>query len=253
MSLAEYADMINSRTFISTNYPELDRLIGGGIPVNCITEVFGLPAVGKSRFVKDICIKNHALYIDTENSLPADEYNFLTSNNVDVISENTIETIWGIVNDAIDITDNPYKLIVIDSLAATVTTSEIAQDTDINMSSMLSQAKALTVWLKTLLNKLNGSNVAVVFVNHKKIKPGPIPAVTTPGGAAVKFYSSLRLDFSANKSDLNAKNETLSVTVKLAKTRFSTPNTSCKIKMKLNYKDNYDSQSTIYNPEDSDD
>lgn len=238
MSLAEYGEMINNRTFISTGYPELDDFIcegSGGIPVGAITEIFSLPGVGKSRFVKDICARPeiHALYIDTENSLPADEYNYLSSHGVDIISLNLIETIWGIVNDAIDIKDNPYNLIVVDSLAATTTLAETSSDNEISMANQLSQAKVLTAWLKQLLNKLNGTNVAVIFVNHKKIKPGPIAVKTSPGGAAPKFYSSLRLEFSVNKNDI--KGSTQKVQVTIAKSRYSPPHRSMNIKMELDW------------------
>ena len=238
MSLKQFGEMINTRTFISTGYPELDEFIceDGGIPVNAISEIFGAPGSGKSRFVKDICVRPevHALYIDTENSLPADEYNYLTEHGCDVLALNLIEMIWGVVNDAIDIKDKPYNLIVVDSLAATTTTAEISADNEISMANQLSQAKVLTAWLKQLLNKLNGSGVAVILVNHKKIKPGPVTVKTTPGGASPKFYSSLRLEFSVSKSDIKGSTQKTQVTV--AKSRFSPPNRSTYIKMELDWK-----------------
>lgn len=237
-TMAEYEELISNRTFISTGYDELDNLIqegGGGIPRNCITEVYGMSSVGKSRFCKNIAVRSDvkALYIDTENSLPADEFRFLREHGVDCISENVIETIWGIVNDVLDAKDDGYDLIIVDSLAALVSNDELAADNEQTMSTRLAQAKAMTSWMKQLIRKLNGSNTAFIFVNHKKIAPGPVPIVNTPGGASPKYYSSLRLDFKANKKDIKGTVQKLEV--EIAKSRFSSKNTSIKIPLELDW------------------
>lgn len=238
-TMAEYEELISNRTFISTGYDELDNLIqegGGGIPRNCITEVYGMSSVGKSRFCKNIAVRPgvKALYIDTENSLPADEFRFLREHGVDCISENVIETIWGIVNDVLDAKDDGYDLIIVDSLAALVSNDELAADNEQTMSTRLAQAKAMTSWMKQLIRKLNGSNTAFIFVNHKKIAPGPVPIVNTPGGASPKYYSSLRLDFKANKKDIKGTVQKLEV--EIAKSRFSSKNTSIKIPLELDWR-----------------
>lgn len=238
-TMAEYEELISNRTFIPTGYDELDNLIqegGGGIPRNCITEVYGMSSVGKSRFCKNIAIRPDikALYIDTENSLPSDEFRFLREHGVDCISENVIETIWGIVNDVLDAKDDGYDLIIVDSLAALVSNDELAADNEQTMSTRLAQAKAMTSWMKQLIRKLNGSNTAFIFVNHKKIAPGPVPIVNTPGGASPKYYSSLRLDFKANKKDIKGTVQKLEV--EIAKSRFSSKNTSIKIPLELDWR-----------------
>lgn len=238
-TMAEYEELISNRTFISTGYEELDNLIqqdGGGIPRNCITEIYGMSSVGKSRFCKNIAIRPDikALYIDTENSLPADEFRFLREHGVDCISENVIETIWGIVNDVLDAEDDRYDLIIVDSLAALVSNDELAADNEQTMSTRLSQAKAMTQWMKQLIRKLNGSNTAFVFVNHKKIAPGPVHTINTPGGASPKYYSSLRLDFKANKKEIKGTVQKLEV--EIAKSRFSSKNTTIKIPLELDWR-----------------
>lgn len=237
LTMAEYEELIKNRTFISTGYEELDNLIqegGGGIPRNCITEIYGMSATGKSRFCKNIAIRPDikTLYIDTENSLPADEFRFLKEHGVDCVSENVIENIWGIVNDVLE--KEHYDLIIVDSLAAMVSTAELAADNEQTMSTQLAQAKAMTQWMKQLVRKLNGSNTAFVFVNHKKIAPGFAPVVNTPGGASPKYYSSLRLDFKANKRDIKGTVQKLEV--EIAKSRFSSRNTSVKIPLELDWR-----------------
>lgn len=235
-TMAEYEELISNRTFISTGFEDLDNLIqdNGGIPRNCITEIYGMSSVGKSRFCKNIAVRPEikALYIDTENSLPSDEFKFLRDHGVDCISENVIETIWGIVNDVLD--QEHYDLIIVDSLAAMVSNAELAADNEQTMSTVLAQAKAMTSWMKQLIRKLNGSNTAFIFVNHKKISPGVIHTVNTPGGASPKFYSSLRLDFKANKNDIRGTVQ--KVEVEIAKSRFSSKNTSIKIPLELDWR-----------------
>ena len=236
-TMAEYEELISNRTFISTGFPELDNLIqdgNGGIPRNCITEIYGMSSVGKSRFCKNIAIRPDVktLYIDTENSLPADEFKFLREHGVDCLSENVIETIWGIVNDVL--AQEHYDLIIVDSLAAMVSNVELAADNEQTMSTVLAQAKAMTSWMKQLIRMLNGSNTAFIFVNHKKIAPGVVHTVNTPGGASPKFYSSLRLDFKANKKDI--KGTVQKVEVEIAKSRFSSKNTTVKIPLELDWR-----------------
>lgn len=235
MTMEEYEAMIDNRTFISTGYEELDNLIqeGGGIPRNCITEIYGMSSVGKSRFCKNIAVRPEikALYIDTENSLPADEFHFLKEHGVDCICENVIETIWGIVNDVLD--QEHYDLIIIDSLAALISNVELAADNEQTMSTLLQQAKSMTSWLKQLIRKLNGSNTAFIFVNHKKISPGVVHSINTPGGASPKYYSSLRLDFKANKKDI--KGTVQKVEVEISKSRFSSKHTTVKIPLELDW------------------
>lgn len=236
-TMAEYEELINNRTFISTGFEELDNLIqegNGGIPRNCITEIYGMSSVGKSRFCKNIAIRPDikTLYIDTENSLPADEFRFLREHGVDCISENVIETIWGIVNDVL--AQEHYDLIIVDSLAAMVSNVELAADNEQTMSTVLAQAKAMTSWMKQLIRMLNGSNTAFIFVNHKKISPGVIHTINTPGGASPKFYSSLRLDFKANKNDI--KGTVQRVEVEIAKSRFGSKNTTVKIPLELDWR-----------------
>lgn len=236
MTMVEYEKLISDRTFISTGYDELDNLIqegNGGIPRNCITEIYGMSACGKSRFCKNIAIRSDikTLYIDTENSLPADELHFLKEHGVDCISENVIETIWGIINDVLD--EEHYDLIIVDSLAAMVSNAELAADNEQTMSTQLAQAKAMTQWMKQLIRKLNGSNTAFIFVNHKKISPGVVHSVNTPGGSSPKYYSSLRLDFKANKKDVKGTVQRLEV--EIAKSRFSSRNTSVKVPLELDW------------------
>lgn len=242
-TLEDYEKLIANRTFISTGYDELDNLIqegGGGIPRNCITECYGMSSVGKSRFCKNIAIRPdiRALYIDTENSLPADEYQFMKNHGVDCLSENVIESIWGVVNDVLDEGLNDpqehYDLIIVDSLAALVSNDELAADNEQTMSTRLAQAKAMTQWMKQLIRKLNGSNTAFIFVNHKKISPGPVPAVNTPGGASPKYYSSLRLDFKANKREIKGTVQKLEI--EIAKSRFSSKNTLIKVPLELDWR-----------------
>ncbi|MDO5452080.1 MAG: hypothetical protein Q4F56_03260, partial [Candidatus Saccharibacteria bacterium] len=82
MSLDDYDKIMQNQSFISTGYKEIDELIcpdGGGFPRGCLSEICGMSRCGKSRFMRDICLRPDvkALYIDTENALSTKEYNWM--------------------------------------------------------------------------------------------------------------------------------------------------------------------------------
>lgn len=233
----EYDKIMNSQEFIPTGYPDLDILIQsdglGGIPRSKITEIAGAFASGKSRFVKDICLRPDlkALYIDAENSLPTPEYNHLRQH-CDIMFENQLENIWGVVNDALG--QELYDIIVIDSLASCVTQAERDDDNSISMNASLGKAKLMSAWIRKMIPLLTGSGTAVVFVNHLATEIGTrYTNYTTPGGSAVKYYSNLRLYFKSLKGGYDAKNSTQGIEVTLEKSKSSPKGTKCNIVLNL--------------------
>ena len=143
MSLKEYDALMQNQSFISTGFREIDIIIcqdSGGFPIGCLSEICCMSRCGKSRFMRDICMRPElkALYIDTENSLSTKEYNHLKENGVDVIAEQLLENIWGVVNDAID--EDLYDIIVVDSVGATDTQAERDDDNTLSMSTSVQRA-----------------------------------------------------------------------------------------------------------------
>lgn len=220
MSTKELDDLMNNQAFISTGYPEIDALIrepDGGFPRGCLSEVCGVSKSGKSRFMRDICIRPDikALYIDTENALSNEEYQYMKSRGVDIVAEQLLENIWGVVNDAID--DNDYDLIVVDSIGATTTQAEQDDDNTLSMATNVQRAKVLSKWLRGLNSHLMGKKTALVFVNHMKQNISGF-GTTKPGGVSIDFHCMVQLQLGGGSAVGKTKKK---LDVKLTKSRYN--------------------------------
>jgi len=236
MSLKEYDELMQHQSFISTGYKEIDEIIcpdGGGFPRGCLSEICGMSRCGKSRFMRDICMRPEikALYIDTENALSTKEYNWLKKNGVDVIAEQLLENIWGVVNDAID--EDLYDLIVVDSIGATDTQAERDDDNTLSMSTNVQRAKIMSKWLRGLNAHIMGKKTALVFVNHLKPSVGPVNGFAKPCGKSIDFHCMVQLQCSGADSTITQSNKK-DFNVLCTKTRYNVVKQKCKVKIDLN-------------------
>lgn len=235
MSLKEYDKLMQNQSFISTGYKEIDEIIcpdSGGFPRGCLSEICGMSRCGKSRFVRDICMRPEvkALYIDTENALSTKEYNWLKGNGVDVIAEQLLENIWGVVNDAID--ENLYDLIVVDSIGATDTQAERDDDNTLSMSTNVQRAKIMSKWLRGLNAHIMGKKTALIFVNHLKPSVGPMNGFAKPCGKSIDFHCMVQLQCSGADSTITKSNKK-DFNVLCTKTRYNIVKQKCSVKIDL--------------------
>jgi len=178
----------------------LDLALGvGGIPRGRITEIFGPEASGKTTLAQHVIAEAQkqggtVAYIDVEHALDP-SYAAACGANVDdlLISQpNTGE-------EALEITEALVRsaavdAIVIDSVAALVPRIEI--EGDMGDAHVGLQARLMSQALRKLAAAIGKAGTAVVFINQLREKVGIIfgnPEVT-PGGRALKFYSSVRID-----------------------------------------------------------
>ena len=199
MKLGESAVM-SSVEAIPTGSLGLDLALGiGGIPRGRITEIFGPEGSGKTTLGQHVIAEAQkrggvAAYIDVEHALdPAYAGNCGVNTDDMLISqpdtgEQALEITEALVRSgAIDV-------IVIDSVAALVPRAEIEGemgDTHVGL-----QARLMSQALRKLAAAIAKSGTAVIFINQLREKVGIVfgnPEVT-PGGRALKFYSSIRLD-----------------------------------------------------------
>ena len=238
MSLKELDALIHNQSFISTGFPEIDKIInpdGGGFPRGCLSEVCGLSRSGKSRFVRDICMRPEvkALYIDTENALSSKEYDLMVSNGVDIVAEQLLENIWGLVNDAID--EDIYDFIVVDSVGATDTQAERDDDNTLSMSTNVQRAKIMSKWLRGLNSHILGKKTALVFVNHAKPAVGGFGGMSKPCGKSIDFHCMVQLRVSGSDSKSSITGGTKKpFNVVCTKTRYALSNQEAKCKIDLN-------------------
>jgi recombination protein RecA len=185
---------------ISTGSISLDMALGiGGIPQGRVTELYGAEASGKSTVAFHIMASAQrnggtAAYIDAEHALdPA----YAAKCGID--AESLLVSQPDSAEQALEICEylvrsGAVDVVVIDSVAALVPKAEIEGemgDTHVGL-----QARIMSQALRKLTAAISRSNTAVLFINQIREKIGVIwgsPEVT-PGGRALKFYSSVRID-----------------------------------------------------------
>jgi recombination protein RecA len=180
--------------FISSGIGEVDE-ITKGFPRKKITEIYGLKGVGKTYLMSHIVSSLPELkicYIDAEGGLPT------PPDNVEVNNEHQLEAVADIVEEALK--NDIYDLIVVDSIASLIPRAEIEGDSgDVHMGL---KARLMSQWMRRISTYLFKSNTAVVFINQQRESMNPYgPNKFTPGGYAVPYAASLRLELKSNKVD----------------------------------------------------
>ena len=199
MSLGERSAKVKVDV-IPTGSLSLDLALGiGGIPRGRVTEIFGAEASGKTTLALNIIANaqrqgGRVLYIDAEHAL---DTNYASICGVNINAMKGAQP--GTGEEALDIAERMVRthaldVIVIDSVAALVPRAEI--EGEMGESHVGLQARLMSQALRKLTGEISKSNTAVVFINQLREKVGIIfgsPEVT-PGGRALKFYSSVRID-----------------------------------------------------------
>ncbi len=185
---------------IPTGSLGLDMALGvGGIPRGRVTEIFGPEGSGKTTLCQHIIAEAQrdggiAAFIDVEHVLdPA--YAAKCGVNVEELLISQPDT----AEQALEITEalvrsGAVDVVVIDSVAALVPRAEI--EGEMGDQHVGLQARLMSQALRKLTGAIKRSNTAVIFTNQLRMKIGVLfgNPETTPGGRALKFYSSVRLD-----------------------------------------------------------
>ncbi len=185
---------------ISTGSLSLDLALGiGGLPRGRIIEVYGPESSGKTTLALH-CIAEgqkmggNAAFIDVEHALDP-----VYAANLGVDVESLLVSQPDTGEQALEITEalvrsNAIDVIVVDSVAALVPKAEI--EGEMGDSHVGLQARLMSQALRKLAGAISKSNCVAIFINQLREKVGVIygnPEVT-PGGRALKFYSSVRID-----------------------------------------------------------
>lgn len=185
---------------IPTGCLTLDIALGiGGVPRGRIVEIYGPESSGKTTVSLHIIAQMQkkggiAAFIDAEHAL---DPSYAANLGVDLDNLYVSQPDNG--EQALDITEQLVRsgavdLIVIDSVAALTPKAEI--DGDMGDTHVGLQARLMSQALRKLAAITNKSNTCVVFINQLREKVGVMfgSPETTPGGKALKFYASIRLD-----------------------------------------------------------
>jgi recombination protein RecA len=185
---------------IPTGSLSLDIALGvGGIPRGRITEIFGPESSGKTTICQHIVAESQkmggmAAYIDMEHALDP-----VYASHCGVNIDNLLISQPDTGEQALEIAETlvrsgAVELVVIDSVAALVPRAEI--EGDMGDATMGMQARLMSQALRKLSGAISQTKTAVVFTNQLRQKIGVMfgNPETTPGGLALKFYASVRLD-----------------------------------------------------------
>ena len=185
---------------IPTGALSLDVALGiGGIPRGRIIEVFGPESSGKTTLTLHMIAEaqklgGEAAFIDAEHALDP-----VYAKHLGVDIDNLIVSQPDTGEQALEIAEalvrsGALDIIVVDSVAALVPKAEI--DGDMGDSHIGLQARLMSQALRKLAGAINKTKTVIVFINQLREKVGVMfgNPETTPGGRALKFYSSVRMD-----------------------------------------------------------
>lgn len=206
---------------VATNLP--------GLPRGRIIEFIGLESSGKSTMALRAVAERQrngelCAYLDAENAF-SDKWAKLNGINLDdlVLSQNNkAETALGIVEKACQ--SCRFGLIVVDSVASLITAREM--EGDIGDPHMAEIARLMSSTLKKLVSVAAQSKTTIIFINQLREKVGVMYGNkwTTPGGHALKFYATLRVEFrkkeTIKEGDMAIGNE---VSIKVVKNKVARP------------------------------
>ena len=215
---------------VSSGCLSLDIALGiGGYPKGRIIEIYGPESSGKTTFALQAIAAvqkegGRAAFIDAEHALDPVYAKRLGVNINELIlsqpdtGEQALEICEALVR------SEAVSIIVIDSVAALVPQAEI--DGEMGDSHVGLQARLMSQALRKLSGTINKTNTIAIFINQLREKVGVMfgNPETTPGGRALKFYSTIRLDIRRNEQlkigDKVIGNKT---TVKVVKNKVAPP------------------------------
>ena len=191
---------------ISTGSISIDLALGiGGVPRGRIIEIFGPESSGKTTLALHVIAQaqksgGEAAFIDAEHALdPA----YARALGVDI--DNLLISQPDMGDDALAITEllvrsGAVDVVVVDSVAALVPRSEV--EGDIGDASVGVVARLMSQALRKLAGSISRTNCVVIFINQLREKIGVTYGnpETTPGGRALKYFSSVRIDVRRTES-----------------------------------------------------
>lgn len=185
---------------IPTGSLTLDMALGiGGLPRGRIVEIFGPEASGKTTLALHVVAEaqkrgGSAVFIDVEHALDP-----VYAKNLGVDIDSLLVSQPDTGEQAMEICEalvrsGAVDVVVVDSVAAMVTKAEI--EGEMGDSHVGVQARLMSQALRKLTGAIGKSNTIVIFINQLREKIGVLYGnpETTPGGRALKFYASVRLD-----------------------------------------------------------
>lgn len=225
--------------YIPTGLMSLDYILGGGLAKGRIYEFSGMEGAGKSllsMFLMATIQKNGGTValLDAENAFNSD---FAAKIGLDVSNlilsqETCLETVFETIETLVK--TNALDLIVVDSVASLVPRSElegVLQDKE----KMAQVARLMSRGLRTLVGPISKSKTIVIFVNQLRdnLDLFSFQKTITPGGKALKFYSSVRLEVKKGEKFLDKDKAQIGnvMKIKIVKNKVGFPFRECDLSL----------------------
>jgi len=218
------------KRWIPTGSRLLDYIVSnqrnGGLPEGRIVEISGDPGLGKSHVAAQICrcaqeMGGLAVYIDTENATSPENLELLGVNiarQFVYVSEQATENVLKIAEKTMikarQLTKDVPVVIVWDSVAASSPLAELHGDYDDNSIGL--QARTISQGMRKITGVIADNNVLFVILNQTRTKIGVMygDPITTPGGKAIPFHSSVRIFLRGGKPIKNEFGDVIGINVK---------------------------------------
>lgn len=215
---------------ISSGSLTIDVALGvGGYPKGRIIEIYGPESSGKTTLALHAIAEvqrrgGKAAFIDAENAIDP-----MYAKNLGVLIDDLILSQPDSGEQALEITEmliksEAFDLIVIDSVAALVPQAEL--DGEMSDAHVGLQARLMSKAMRKLSGHMNRSSTTVIFINQLREKIGVMfgNPETTPGGKALKFYASIRIDVRKSEAiKLGGEIQGNKVNVKIVKNKVAPP------------------------------
>lgn len=240
---AENHELNKSSKVILTGSLALDNIMGGGIPIGRIIELYGWESSGKSLILYSIlaqCQKagGVAILSDAEKAyIPQwGEMHGIDNSKLLYSSPNSVEDFFRVLVKVMEAVHrgNTFAVFGLDSVAALCSEEDNLDGGGYHTKRAIMMSRGLS----TLCRDFHKFNMALIFVNQLRDKMGGglIKEETTPGGNSIKFFASLRLKTIGKKADKGEDGNTQGITtkVKVVKSKICIPHRVAEIYLSFN-------------------
>lgn len=244
-TMSEPSMLARVKEFVPTGCLPLDIIMGGGVPVGRLTEIYGDTSTGKSLLAAHIIAETQraggvGVLMDSETATSCEIMEAVGVNQDECIYScpSTDEEVYEDMRQVIEARDkvapDTLMTIVWDSVAATSSDAEVekVRKEGLGGASMATHARLISLMCRVLPRMVARERIALVFINQTRENIGVMfgDKMTTFGGRGIAYYSSVRLEMAKSKNVLDDDDNPVGINVRCAvtKSKVSVPFGKCR-------------------------
>lgn len=198
---------------LATGLLNLDAMMGGGIPVGRIIEVYGYPHSGKTTLALEISkVFRKTLLMDFEHETDPD-YHRALSVSCDVVQpmtfEQGVDDFFKVIWNGGKVKNAKYDCLIIDSIGSAITNKQMEKD--IADDTVGALAQKVTQWCRKAEKVFKPLGVTAIVINHRKQTIGGFGGDYTPGGMQLKHSAGIRLALHGSKNRIHEDGVTCNI------------------------------------------